>query len=183
MSVQIPTVATVQATIETDSPNGVDQRQVFELGDPSTAANKAKILASGAQLVEPGGVNVQPVSGTVSTAPATSGGLGLPFHLVAAGGGDANTVKASPGQVYGWRIFNNSSAPIYVKLHNTAGTVTPGSGVVMTLGVQAGQQSEEISSLGIAFGTGIGLSIVTGLTDANSSGVSASACVVDLFYK
>src|ERR1700757_4598028 len=61
-----------------------------------------------------------------------------PYHVVSAATTNAANVKASPGQVYGWRIFNNTGYPVYIKLHNTAGTPTPGSGVVETIGVQAG---------------------------------------------
>src|SRR3990167_1032886 len=44
----------------------------------------------------------------------------LIHHRVAAGSGDAVSVKGSAGQVYGWEIFNLGTVPIYVKLFNKA---------------------------------------------------------------
>lgn len=105
------------------------------------------------------------------------------YHAVSAGSTNAANVKASPGQLYGWRIFNAGSYPVYIKLHNTASTPTAGSGVVQTIGVQAGIASESFQPFGIAFDTGIGISIVKGIADNNVTAVLASDCVVDLFYK
>jgi hypothetical protein len=104
------------------------------------------------------------------------------YHAVAAGSTNAANVKASAGQLYGWRIFNNAGYVIYVKLHNTAGTPTAGSGVVQTIGVEAGLAAELFIPVGLAFATGIGISIVKGIADSSATAVLASDCVVDLFY-
>lgn len=107
----------------------------------------------------------------------------IPFHLVSAGGGDANNVKAGPGQVYGWRIFNIAAdfKPLYVKLHNTAGVPTPGAGVVQTIAVQAGSPEKDFIIVGSAFSVGIGISIVKGIADSDATPVLANECVVDLY--
>jgi len=118
----------------------------------------------------------------VDLAPKTAGGCST-FHLVAAGSTNANNIKASAGQVYGITIFNNAVYPIYVKLHNTAGAPTPGSGVVRTFGVQGGTAFKYEQAMGIAFATGIALSIVKGLADADATAVVAADCVVDVEYK
>lgn len=146
--------------------------------------------------IDPTGVTVQPVSGTfwqttqpvsiaatvnVAVAPASSGGVSN-LHLVSAGSTNANNVKASAGQVYGWNIFNNAAYPIYVKFYNTAGTPTPGTGVVHTIGVQAGTHVFGEVPSGMAFSTGIGLSITKGIADADATAVLASDCVVDIKY-
>lgn len=103
-------------------------------------------------------------------------------HLVAAGGGDATSVKASAGQLYGIQIFNNATYPVYVKFHNIASAPTAGSGVVFTVGVQAGLPKDLVLPWGAAFSTGIGMTIVKGIADTNATGVAASDCVVDVFY-
>jgi len=107
------------------------------------------------------------------------------YHHVSTADTNAANIKASPGQVYGWRIFNSSSGfyPVYIKLHNTAGTPTAGAGVVQTIGVQAGVADDFFLPVGIAFATGIGISIVKGIADADTSAVAAADCVVDIFYK
>lgn len=127
------------------------------------------------ELADTTGLNVHPQ-------PATSGGCST-FHLVAAATTNQNNVKASAGQVYGISVFNNALYPIYVKFHNTAGTPTAGSGVVRTFGVQSGTQLARTFSAGIAFGTGIAITIVQGITDANTTAVALSDCVVDVDYK
>lgn len=104
------------------------------------------------------------------------------YHKVSAATTNAANVKASPGQIYGWRIFNNAAYPVYVKLHNTAGTPTPGSGVVQSIGVQAGLSDGEFFPVGLAFDTGVGISIVQGISDSDATAVALSDCVVDLFY-
>jgi hypothetical protein len=188
--------------VETNSPDGATQRQVVSIGDTATAAAVAKInnatpgssdygvtvrtVAGQASLpmrIDPVGTTVQPVSGSINQVPATSGGLPHSFHLVSAGSTNANNVKASPGQVYGWSIFNNAVYPVYVKLYDTAGTPTAGTGVVQTIGVQAGTGRDFSLDSGIAFGTGIGLTITKGIADSDATAVLASDCVVDLFYK
>jgi hypothetical protein len=107
------------------------------------------------------------------------------FHLVAAATTNTNNIKASPGQVYGWRIFNASGGfyPVYIKLHNTAGTPTAGAGVVETIGVQAGVADDFFLPVGIAFAAGIGISIVKGIADSDNNAVALNDCVVDIFYK
>jgi hypothetical protein len=107
------------------------------------------------------------------------------YHVVSAATTNAANIKAAPGQVYGWRIFNLSPSyyPIYVKLHNTAGTPTAGSGVVETIGVQAGVSDAFFLPTGSAFATGIGISIVKGIADNDATAVAANDCVVDIFYK
>lgn len=114
--------------------------------------------------------------------PTTAGGCSI-YHVIAAATTNAANVKASAGQVYGWSIFNNAAYNVYVKLHNTAGTPTAGSGVVHTIGVPAGGGSNIHMASGLAFGTGIGITIVKDITDAGATAVAASDCSVDLHYK
>jgi len=106
------------------------------------------------------------------------------YHKVAAATTNAANIKAGPGQVYGWRIFNNSTGyyPIFVKLHNNAGSPTAGAGVVQSIGVQAGVSDDFFLPTGIAFDTGIAISIVKGIADTDATAVALNDCVVDLFY-
>jgi hypothetical protein len=105
------------------------------------------------------------------------------YHAVSAGSTNVANIKASAGQVYGIDVFNNAAYPIYVKLHNTAGTPTAGAGVVRTFGVQAGVRGTAEWALGLAFATGIGISILKDITDAGTTAVLASDCVVDIAYQ
>lgn len=114
--------------------------------------------------------------------PATSGGCSN-YHLVAGASTNAGSIKASAGQVYGVHVFNNAAYPVYVKLHNTAGTPTVGAGVVYTVAVQAGQRADVVLPMGMAFSTGIGITIVKDIADAGTTAVASADCVVDIDYK
>lgn len=114
-------------------------------------------------------------------APATTGGCSK-YHAVAAASTNAANIKASAGQVFSVRVFNNAAYPIYVKLHNTAGVPTAGAGVVETIGVQAGTHVNHVLPPGSAFSTGIGITIVKGITDADATAVALSDGVVDVHY-
>ena len=135
-------------------------------------------------LIGVSAANPLPISGSFSAsiAPATSGGC-LDYHVVSAGSTNAANIKASAGQIYGWHIFNNAAYPVYVKFYNTAGTPTPGTGVLKTIGIQSGTHVDHSQTMGIAFGTGIGISITKGIADADATAVLASDCVVDIEYK
>jgi len=103
--------------------------------------------------------------------------------LISAATTNATSVKASAGQLYGYFIYNDANATRYVKLHNTAGAPTAGTGVVMTIGIPAGSAANVEFINGIAFGTGIAFTTVTGIADANATAVGASDLAINLFYK
>jgi hypothetical protein len=150
----------------------------------STAAKQPALGTAGTPSADV--ISVQGVSGgtvlPVAPAPSTSGG-GSVYHKVSAGSDNAANVKASAGQVYGVHVYNNAAYPVYVKLHNTAGVPTAGAGVIAAFGVQAGTQRDASFPFGIAFGTGIGITIVKDIADAGATAVVASDCVVAIDYK
>jgi hypothetical protein len=122
---------------------------------------------------------------TVQDVPATTGGLSK-FHLVGAATTNATNVKASAGQVYAITAFNVAATPAYLKFHNTAGTPTAGSGVTDTFlipGNTAGAGMVLNIDKGIAFATGIGITLVTGIADANASAIAADNVVINIYYK
>ena len=104
-------------------------------------------------------------------------------HLVSAGSNNAQNVKGTPGQIYGWNIYNNAAYPIYVKLWNKATAPIPGTDTpVRTIGVQAGTQFSHNIGVGMVFSLGIGISITKGIADADNTAVLANDCAVDLSY-
>jgi hypothetical protein len=138
-------------------------------------------FSSGGNLVGVSAANPLPVSASFGA--AATGGASTK-HLIAAGSGDATSVKASAGTVYGWSIFNNGTVPIFVKLFNKASAPTLGTDTpVRCIGVQAGMPAAPLSDTpGLVFSTGIAFAIVTGMADNNSTGVSAGSVSVDLDY-
>jgi hypothetical protein len=135
---------------------------------------------SGTWTVQPGNT-ANTTAWLVSNRPATSGGLTIK-HLISGASTNATNVKGSAGQVYGWTIFNTNAATRYVKLHNTAGTPTAGASVVQTIAVPPSGGNNWSSETGIAFGTGIAFTTVTGTADADSAAVGANDLVIDIFY-
>jgi hypothetical protein len=105
-------------------------------------------------------------------------------HRVSAGSGDAVNIASAPAVLKAVRVFNKGAVPVYVKFHNTAGTPTPGAGVVFAVPCQAGLGNPDprLSGGGRAFSTGIGMSIVTDLADAGSNAVGAGDVLVEVEY-
>lgn len=139
---------------------------------------------SGTWTVQPGNTaNTTPW--LVTDTPATSGGLSK-FHLVSAASTNATNIKASAGQIYSITAFNINASPRYVKFHNTSGTPTAGSGVTesfMIPGNTTGAGFVINFDKGIAFGTGIGITLTTGITDADTTAVAANEILVNVYYK
>lgn len=121
-------------------------------------------------------------NGDPYTASGSSGTPSSIFHRVSTGSTNAVNVKASAGTLRSIRVFNKADYPIYVKLHNTAGTPTAGSGVIETVGIQAGRTETHDLSNGATYSTGIALTIVRDMADAGTTPVLAEDCVVDVFY-
>jgi len=113
---------------------------------------------------------------------ANATGAASRFHLVAAGTANPSVVKAAAGRLVGWRIFNAAAAPRYVKFHNQTTAPTAGSGVVETIGIPAGAYVEGERVGGIGFSTGIAITTVTGIADADASAVTANDLVIDLQF-
>lgn len=104
-------------------------------------------------------------------------------HLITAATTNATNIKASAGKLRSVHVFNNAATPIYVKFHNTAGTPTAGSGVVLTVGVQASLLREFIPPGPIAFATGIGMTVVLGMADNDSTAVALNDASIEVCYE
>jgi hypothetical protein len=115
-----------------------------------------------------------------SPLPVVDKGNNTTYHLVAAATTNAQSVKASPGVVRGITVFNNTTYPVFLKFHNTAGTPTAGASVYRTIGAQAGVMTIYQPPGGINFSAGIGITIVKGIADNDTTAVAANDCVVDL---
>lgn len=153
---------------------------------PTDGTGLVSAAQSGTWTVQPGNTaNTTPW--LVTQIPATSGGLSI-SRTLSVNNTTGTNPKGSAGQVYGWVITNTNASARFVKLYNKAtapsvGTDTP----VITLVIPgnangAGIVAAEFTS-GIAFGTGIGLGITTGVADADTGAPAANEVVVNLFYK
>lgn len=98
----------------------------------------------------------------------------------------AAAIKASPGTVVGWSIFNSSAGVRYVKLYDVAAaSVNPATPTVpkIRIGIAAGQTVNFTLPNGIAFATAISVRAVTGVADNDTTGATANDVVLNVFYK
>jgi hypothetical protein len=113
---------------------------------------------------------------------ASATGAASGAHIVSAASTNATIVKNTPGRVLGWCLANTNAAYRYVKLHNQTTTPTAGTGVVRTIALPPNAMVTFALEGGIAFATGIGLTIVTGAADADATAVGLNDVVGDLFF-
>lgn len=145
---------------------------VVQTGTTNIAGTVSVIATSGSVLSNDVGIQYR----------ATATGAASGAHIVSAATTNATIVKASAGRVIGWSLSNNSAAWRFVKLHNQATTPTAGTGVVRTIAIPPGGVSNFTLGGGIAFATGIGLTIVTGSADSDNTAVGVGEVVGDLFF-
>jgi hypothetical protein len=115
------------------------------------------------------------------------GGVEVPsltYHKVSGAGTNAAVVKSSSGLVAGWKIYNNTNYPIYVKLYNKATTPIPGTDTPQqTIGVEAGLGEVNPAGPGTSFSAGIAIAITKSIADDDTTPIAANDCVVDIFYQ
>jgi hypothetical protein len=117
---------------------------------------------------------------------AATGGGAAAFHLVLAGGVNATRIKATPGKVFSIDVTNNSANLFVVRFHDSA-AATPVTGIsaviAWSFGVQAGvPRSFCFGDLGLAFATGIGISVVRSVVDTDTTAVAANDGIVNISW-
>jgi len=120
--------------------------------------------------------------GNVGVIPRTSGGLTIATDIDL---DETETeIKATAGQLFGWYIYNDGAAEVYVKLYNaTAATVVVGTTTpVMTLAIPPGSAANVFGEIGIAFGTAICAAATTGVATADATAPAANQVVANFFY-
>lgn len=153
-------------------------------GSPTGTATGVLMLFSTAAVLNSFGIAAsQQGTWTVSVGTPTTGGLN-DYHKVSAATNNADTVKGSAGQLFGYDISNTNAAWRYVKLYNKATNPSPGSDTPFrTIGVPPGGKVTHHQPAGIAFGTGIAIAMVTGLPDNDNNAVGLGDLIVELDYK
>lgn len=107
----------------------------------------------------------------------------LNYHVVGAASTNAASILANPGEIHSIRAFSIAADPVFIKLHNTSSTPTAGAGVLMAFALASGIPYAQSFPGGIPFSTGIGITIVRGLTDASATALlNANEVVVDIEY-
>jgi hypothetical protein len=148
---------------------------------PTGAAAPLPVAVQGT-LVTTGGATTNLLGDVGQQYRANATGAASGAHIVSAASVNATIVKNTPGRVLGWCLANTNAAYRYVKLHNQTTTPTAGSGVVRTIALPPNNSVTFALEGGIAFATGIGLTIVTGSADADNTAVGVGDVVGDLFF-
>jgi hypothetical protein len=114
---------------------------------------------------------------------ANATGAASALNVVAAATTNATVVKASAGRLLGFVLTNNATAVRYVKFHNQATAPTAGSGVVQTYGIPPNGGTITLSVPGgVAFTTGVGMTIVTGAAATDATAVALNDVVGTLHF-
>lgn len=130
----------------------------------------------------PAGTNTIGNVGLIAT---TSGGVSAFSYIAAASANqDQQSVKGSAGQVYGFTVFNLNTAIRYLKIYNTATPTSASTPVIriMIPGNTAGAGVGRSFTIGVAFGTAIGIRLTTGQADNDATAVTAGDVVVNIDY-
>jgi hypothetical protein len=133
------------------------------------------------------GTNLHTVTDSTSVSqaiPGTSGGLSF-ATITAANSTNATNLKASAGQLYHITGYSAAAVPTWISFYNTAGTPSCGTSIVYQMLIPVNSTSgggavDDIPS-GLAFSTGIGYCITTGI--AGTGSVAATSIVANFGYK
>lgn len=105
------------------------------------------------------------------------------FELVSAASVNATVVKASPGALHGYYIYNSNAAARKLVFHDAATTPTAGANVKIPLVIPPGGGANLYIPEGIPFSTGIAITTVTGLANSDNTAVGLNDLVIALLYK
>lgn len=120
--------------------------------------------------------------GTTGLEPKVDGGL-LTFHLVSAATTNATVIKATPGQVFGWFIYNSNAAARKITFHNSSTSPTAGAGTFISIVIPPTSGANVEYTNGIQFTTGIAITTTTGLADTDATAVALNDLNINIFYK
>lgn len=184
----------ISGTVTASGP--VTDTQLRATAVPVSLATLPALVAGAAAIgklaansgVDIGDVDVTSISagtnaiGNVGIVPRTSGGLSAVVNVDIDESEDA--VKASAGQVFGWYLYNDGAAEVYVKLYNdtvanvTVGTTAP----LVTLPIPAGAAANVFTDIGIPFSAAITIAATTGAATADTGAPATGQVVGTIFY-
>lgn len=191
VAVSQSTAANLNATVVGTGTFAVQAAQsgTWNVGTVSTITNAVTVSQGTATNLKAQAESYQGGSAVSSSNPlyvtvaASATGGDTVYHLVSAASTNPVNIKASAGKVTGWYIYNSNASPRKVAFHNTAGTPTAGTSVYYSLVIPGSSGANVSFPSGLNFSTGIAITTVTGLTDADATAVAASDLIINIFYK
>ena len=125
------------------------------------------------------GIDPQSSLPTFSANASTATGISTSRVINTLNSGMATSAKSSAGKVHGVRVSNNTAAPLFFRLYDSAtaptiGTTTP----KYSFSIAAGASLIFESLLGLSFASGIGYAFTTASLADNDSTIAAAASLV-----
>ena len=93
----------------------------------------------------------------------------------------AQSIDASPGNVYGWSLYNANSSVCYLQFYNTSGTPTCGTSVIWSFPIPASSTSTVVPPYAL-YNHSTGIGFCAGTT-ATGSTACTTALSGTLLYK
>jgi hypothetical protein len=159
-------------------PAGISTSALQVSGNASLTSIDGKVLTDTQLRATP--VPISPRPNATGTNGTTA------YKLISLASTNANSVKASGGNLYSIIAIGLTSTVRYLKLYNKASAPTVGTDVpIMTIPVPANLQGAGISipfSMGVNFSLGIAIAITSGVADADTGVVGAGDVVLNLTY-
>jgi hypothetical protein len=94
------------------------------------------------------------------------------------------SLKATGGRLYGWHVYNDGAAAVYLKFYDTATTPTVGTDTpLFVLGIPTKSAPPSCPPAGVQFASGIWVAAVTGAADGNTTAPSANQVVASFFSR
>jgi hypothetical protein len=122
-----------------------------------------------------------PIQLNGSTSPT---GAANSVHIVSTASTNASLIKNSGGRVVAWTCGTTATSPRFLKLYNSASAPTVGStAVARTVMIPASGVAQLEIAVGLAFSSGIGAAITTGLADADTGATVAGDTVCDVHWQ
>lgn len=147
----------------------------------NTGAIAGTVTANqGTMAALPAGANAVGDVGVQYRATATGAASG--YHLFSANGTNAAIIKSSAGRVLGWHLSNLAGAARFVKLHNQSILPTAGANVSRTIALPFGGSSVFSLEGGIAFSSGIGITIVAEPSDNGVGSIGIADIVGEIYF-
>jgi hypothetical protein len=205
-SIDTKTPAKGAATTANSSPVNIASDQVVPVNDPGlpdtlgqkTMANSTGVvLASDQSALTVAQATAASLNATVvgtgtfaaQAAPTASTTGGATPYTAIVPNNTTGVLVGTAGQhtVYAITAFNNSATIAYVKFYDTATAPTCGSGTVVYHGLipanTSGAGFVNPVPVGVAFGSGIGYCITTGIADNDTTAPAASTYLINIEYK
>ena len=156
-----------------DASNGVpvNIQNTASVSGTVTANIGTGSIGAGTNLI--GDVNPSARPGVAGAVSAT--------HINSAASTNATVVRNAACRWMGYDLTNTTASTVWLAAHNTTTTPTAGVSVARKIGIPPGARAVEFQ-YGIAFSTGLAITLVTGAPDSDATAVTANALVGEIFW-